>query len=315
MSDQQHISFRQLRALVAVVQDGSITGAADRLNLTPPAVHTQLKTLEDSVGTPLLIRARGQSMTLTEAGRLLYDTAARIDGELSRTLRDIAAVRNGREGRVHLGVVSTGKYFAPGIVASLRRICPGIDVRLSVGNRQAIVAALESRTLHLAIMGRPPRAPQVTAQPLGPHPHVLIAAPDHPLAGAGKVTDDALLRETFIMREDGSGTRILANRYLDRIGNGLDYASIEMDSNETIKQAVIAGLGIAMISEHTVTEELRSGRLVRLSASGLPIIRQWYLLHLQHTPLSPAADRIKAEISALNASFLPDISDAGAGQP
>ncbi|WP_095587647.1 LysR family regulator CbbR [Actibacterium ureilyticum] len=305
MSEQEHLTLRQLRSLIAAAQEGSITGAADLLHLTPPAIHTQLKTLEESMDTPLLNRTRGQALSLTEAGQLLYDAAVRIEGELARTLRDIAAVRDGREGRVHLGVVSTGKYFAPGIVARLRKICPGIDVRLSVGNRQTIIAALDRHSLHLAIMGRPPRAPLVTAEPLGAHPHVIIAAPDHPLAGLAKIPDDALLRETFITREEGSGTRILGIRYLDRIGNGQTYAKIEMDSNETIKQAVIAGLGIAMISEHTVTEELRSGRLVRLNASGLPIMRQWYLLHLQDSPLTPAARRVRDEISAMEASFLP----------
>ncbi|MBW0158309.1 LysR family transcriptional regulator [Sedimentimonas flavescens] len=307
MIDPDRIKLSQLRALVAVVSDGSITGAAERLNLTAPAIHTQLKLLEDTVGTALLNRTRGQAMTLTEAGQVLFDAAARIEGELTRALRDIVAVQEGHEGRVHLGVVSTGKYFAPGIVAAMRKCCPGIDVRLSIGNRQEIIHALDTRTLHLAIMGRPPRTPSVIAERLGNHPHVIIAAPDHPLAGIGEVPDAALLRETFIMREEGSGTRILANRYLDRIGSGQGYGSIVMDSNETIKQAVIAGLGIALISEHTVIEELRSRRLVRLPAKGLPLIREWYILHTSDTPLTPAATRIQDEILAMNGSYLPHL--------
>lgn len=299
------LSFRQLRALVAVVETGTITNAAERLNLTTPAVHTQLKTLEDAMGLPLLTRQRGEAMGSTDAGQLLYDAAARIDGELERALRDISALRAGREGRVHIGVVSTGKYFAPRIVARLRNLRPGITIDLSVGNRQKIIDMLQRRSLHLAIMGRPPHEPLVTAQAMAPHPHVIIAAPDHPLAGIGKVPHAALLRETFILREEGSGTRILANRFLDRIGGEGRMETIDMDSNETIKQAVMAGLGIAMISEHTVIEELRNRRIVRLEAEGLPIIRQWFLLHPEDTPLSASAARIKAEIAAMKGSIFP----------
>ncbi|MFV0361329.1 LysR family transcriptional regulator [Tropicimonas sp.] len=302
---KQRLSLRQLRALVAVVETGAITHAAGRLNLTTPAVHTQLKILEDFLDIPLLTRPRGEAMTPTDAGQLLYDAAARIDGELDRALRDIAALRSGHEGRVHIGVVSTGKYFAPRIVARLRRLHPGIVINLSVGNRQAIIGMLQRRSLHLAIMGRPPREPLVTALAIAPHPHVIIAAPDHPLAGIGKVPLAALLGETFIMREEGSGTRILANRFLDRIGGDRCTETIDMDSNETIKQAVMAGLGIAMISEHTVTEELRNRRIVRLEAEGLPIVRQWFLLHPEDTPLSASAARIKAEISLMRDTIFP----------
>ena len=302
---EKRLSFRQLRALVAVVETGSITGAAARLNLTPPAIHTQLKMLEDALGIAALTRRRSEPMTLTEAGQLLFDAAVRIDGELSRALRDVDAIRSGHEGRVHVGVVSTGKYFAPGIVARLRRICPGIEINLSVGNRSKIIKALRTGSLHLAIMGRPPREPLVTAVSLAPHPHVMIAAPDHPLIGINPIPAAVIIKETFIMREEGSGTRILANHFLDRIGGGASYNTFEMDSNETIKQAVIAGLGIAIISEHTVIEELQNRRLVLLDVDGLPIMRQWFLLHPEDTPLSPAAARIKAEISAIKGSIFP----------
>lgn len=299
------LSFRQLRALVSVIETGSISTAAERLNLTSPAVHTQLKTLEDAIEMPLLTRQRGEAMAATEAGQLLYDAAARIDGELDRALRDIEALRAGREGRVHIGVVSTGKYLAPRIVARLRELHPGIAINLSVGNRQQLIEMLQKRNVHLAIMGRPPRQPLVTALNLAPHPHIMIAAPDHALAGIGPVPHAALLRETFIMREEGSGTRILTNRFLERIGRDGNMETIDMDSNETIKQAVMAGLGIAIISEHTVIEELRNGRIVRLEAEGLPIMRQWFLLHPEDTPLSASAARIKAEIFAMKDSIFP----------
>ncbi len=140
---------------------------------------------------------------------------------------------------------------------------------------------------------------------LGDHPHVLIAPPDHPLVGAAEITPDELLRETILMREQGSGTRILATRFLDRIGEGKTYERAEMGTNETIKQAVIAGLGVALISYHTVVEELRSGRLVTLDLPGLPIMRHWFLLHPAETPLSGAARTVWQFIATEKDSFLP----------
>ncbi|MFN3525528.1 MAG: LysR substrate-binding domain-containing protein, partial [Paracoccus sp. (in: a-proteobacteria)] len=141
--------------------------------------------------------------------------------------------------------------------------------------------------------------------PIGPHPHIIIAAPDHPLAAMDPVTPDDLLTQTFLSREEGSGSRNLMTRFLDRIGEGTPWRAVEMGTNETIKQAVIAGLGIALISQHTCTEELRAGRLVALSAIGLPIQRSWYLLHRADRTLSPATQRIHDRIEGLRGSFLP----------
>jgi DNA-binding transcriptional LysR family regulator len=156
-------------------------------------------------------------------------------------------------------------------------------------------------------MGRPPRTPIVHAEPIGEHPQVIIAAPEHPLAGQRGIAPQALLDEVFIAREQGSGTRILMTRYLDRIGRGTPYRLIEMDSNETIKQAVIAGLGVAMISQHTVTDELRSGRLVTLDADTLPIRRQWYLVHRSDLDLSPTLATVFHYIADQKGAFLPQL--------
>ena len=301
------LTFRQLRALQAVADHGSFSGAAEALRLTAPGVHTQLKNLENLTQAALLDRSTPGALKLAPAGRLLVASAQRIESDLSKTLRDIDALGEGRIGQVRLGVVSTGKYFAPMLVARLKRASPDVEIILEIGNREQIITMLKSRSLHLAIMGRPPREPLVTSEVIGPHPHVLIAAPDHPLANARDIPDQTLLKETFILREEGSGTRILMNRYLDRIGEGAPFASIVMGSNETIKQAVIAGLGIAMISQHTVIEELRSGRLVQLAAQGLPILRNWYLLYPTEAGLSPAANRIHGLISETQGDFLPEL--------
>lgn len=301
------LTLKHLRALRAVARTGTISGAADSLRITPPGVHTQLKNLEELAGVPLLDRARPGDMRLTQAGELLAAAAERIETELTRTMRDIAAVAEGKIGHVRLGVVSTGKYFAPALVARLMAQCPEIGIQLEVGNREQIIAMLRAGALHLAIMGRPPREPLVVSEVIGPHPHVLIAPPDHRLAGRAGVARDELIRETFILREEGSGTRILMNRYLDRIGEGQPFDSLVMGSNETIKQAVMAGLGIALISMHTVIEELRSGRLVQLAGETMPIMRSWFLLYPAEAGLTPASRRLHALISQSAGDFLPTL--------
>lgn len=301
------ITFRQLRALRTVAETGSLTVAAQVLGLTAPAIHSQLRQLEQLAECALLSREGHGPFRPTEEGQALLDAELQVVTALARADRQITALRHGQVGNVVLGVVSTGKYFAPGLVAALRRAIPQIAVTLRVGNREDIIAALSRRELDLVIMGRPPREPEVVADPIGPHPHVIIAAPDHPLAGADPVTPGDLLDQTFLSREDGSGTRILTNRFLDRIGQGRPWRMVEMGTNETIKQAVMAGLGIALISQHTVTEELRSGRLVALRVMGMPILRTWYLMHRADQQPGPAAARIINAIQAMQGSFLPRI--------
>lgn len=299
------LTLRQLRALRAVATRGTLTAAAQELGLSPPAVHGQIRTLEGLLGSPLLHRTEQGSFAPTHEGQAVLDAEARIATALQTCAQRVAALRNGQSGVAALGVVSTGKYFAPGLVAALRKLFPDIEVILRIGNRDRIIGALASRALDLAITGRPPRNPAVIAEPIGPHPHIIIAAPDHPLANADPAMPSELMEQTFLVREEGSGTRILMTRFLDRIGEGQTWHSIEMGTNETIKQAVIAGLGIALISRHTVTEELRSGRLVPIKAIGLPIQRTWYLIRREDSEMTPAATRIHDHIQSLNGSFLP----------
>ncbi|WP_137702739.1 LysR family regulator CbbR [Marimonas lutisalis] len=307
MARLEAVTLKQLRALRAVADYGSITAAAEVLSLTPPAVHTQLRTLEDNLDCTLLDRSPAGGAQLTTEGRAVLDANITIESALESCAQKLKAYREGRTGVVVLGVVSTGKYFAPRLVAQLRQAFPEIEVILKVSNRDGIITALQQRAIELAIMGRPPRTPAVHAEPIGEHPHVMIAAPDHPLAGRRGIAPQALLDQTFIAREQGSGTRILMTRYLDRIGGGTPYRLVEMDSNETIKQAVMAGLGIAMISQHTVTEELRSGRLVALDADTLPIRRQWYLLHRADLDMSPTLNTVFNHIAEQKGAFLPSL--------
>jgi len=293
MKRLEQITLKQLRALQGVAATGNISAAADRLGLTGPAVHNQLKLLEDLMQSPLILREGRERNTVTPQGKVLLTAYAELRASLGRAITQINAINAGKAGSVVLGVVSTAKYFAPRIVALLQQDLPDIEVSLKVGNRGAIIAALERGEFDLCIMGRPPRQPLAVAEPLADHPHVIIAAADHPLAGSDDVASQALLTERFVMREQGSGTRILAARYLEEIGHPQETNLIEMSSNETIKQAVIAGLGIALISGHTVTEELRSGRLVALACRGLPIVRKWFLLSRPEKPLTTAAGAVR----------------------
>lgn len=311
MSAEDVLTLRQLRALSAVARLGTMAAAGRELGLTTPAIHNQIKGLEDLFGLPLLYRSGdGPGAGPTPAGRMLLDAAARIEGALSQAGARIAALKRGDEGHVVLGCVSTAKYFAPRLVKLLRARHPGIEVALEIGNREAILADLDRMRFDLTIMGRPPRLPPVEARPIGPNPHTLIAAPDHPLAGRSALSAADLAGETFLSREDGSGTRILMTRYLDRLGDGAPFNVVEMGSNETIKQAVMAGLGIAFLSLHTLADELRHGSLVTLQAPGLPIERHWFLVRRLDQPQAPAAHALAETITALQGSFLPALPES-----
>lgn len=287
-----------------VVESKTISAAADMLGLTGPAVHNQLKTLEETLQTRVLMREAGSGNQLTPQGAALLIAYEEMSASLTRALMRIEALNAGDCGNLTIGVVSTGKYFAPKIVALLREAMPDVKVTLKIGNRTDTIHLLESGEVDLCIMGRPPRAPLADTQTLADHPHVLIASPDHPLAGRPVATDE-LLSERFVLREEGSGTRIMANRYLDEIGSGRIFETFEMDSNETIKQAVMAGLGIALISAHTVAAELEAGRLVTLDVPLFPIMRQWFIVTPGVVQPTPLTDRVRTWLLENRSAFIP----------
>lgn len=304
MNPLNAITFKQLRALEAIAQSGSISSAAETLALTPPAVHSQLKALEENFGCAMVMRSSHGAFEVTAEGAVLLEAFSKTSAALQKAALQIDGLKKGLAGTVILGVVSTAKYVAPAIVANLKKDFPEIEVILQVGNRGDIIAALDAGQIDIAIMGRPPRRPEVVAYGIGDHPHVLIASPDHPLVSLPEATAEQVLGEHFIMREQGSGTRILSMRFLDQFGEGRPFTFTEMDSNETIKQAVIAGLGIALISAHTAIEELKSGRLRVIHAKNLPIVRQWFVLHRADQKPSGAMERILETIREQGNHFL-----------
>jgi len=308
MSVTRNVTLKHLRGFAEVLRRGTIAAAAERLHLTAPAVSTQLKTLETLVGAPILDRS-GDVLRPTEVGEELLRAIGLIEAALNRCEERIASLNEGAAGLVRLGVVSTGKYFAPSLVARFNKTAPGITLYLTVGNRDDIVETLRSRGIDLAVMGRGPENLDVIAHPLGPHPYVLIAPPGHPQAGRHEADSEALLSETFLTREAGSGTRTLMTRELDRLGGGRSYRVVEMASNETIKQAVMAGLGIALLSAHTVHAELAEGKLVTLALPRLPIMRHWYLIYRSDESLTAAATVFRDFVIGLEGSFLPGAQD------
>jgi DNA-binding transcriptional LysR family regulator len=211
-----------------------------------------------------------------------------VAGALQQTQERLDELRGLKTGVLKLGAVSTAKYFAPSLLAAFKRAHPEVTIRFTVGNREEITRNLADHQSDLVIMGRPPRELDTVAQAFAKHPLVIVAAPSHPLAGRRRIPLERLESESFLIREQGSGTRAAMEQIFRE--RGASYrATMEVGSNETIKQAVIAGMGISFISAHTVGLELRAKRLVVLDVVGLPIAREWFVIHLTRKQLSPVA--------------------------
>jgi len=284
---RRQTTIRQLEVLEAVGRLGSVTAAAGALHLTQPAVSMQLRQLEEQLEISLF-EPVGRGLQITEPGREL----AALASEMLLRLDDFATaareLRGVRRGRVRLGVVSTAKYFAPRLLALFLKSHPGLDLKLNVYNREQILEQLQSYAIDLGIMGRPPEGVSLVGTPFAPNPLAIVAAPSHPLSLRTHIPPEDLEEEPFIVRESGSGTRIAMDRYFAEIGMTVKTV-MEADSNETIKQAVMAGIGIGMLSLHTVRLEMAAGRLVALRVAGLPLRRQWFVVHSRLRALTPAA--------------------------
>jgi LysR family transcriptional regulator, low CO2-responsive transcriptional regulator len=282
----KRLTIRQLRALAAVRVTGSFTAAANYLHVTQPAVTLQLRNLQELAGLPLIQRT-ADGILLTDAGLEVQRLTNRIQAALLDCEQSLDMIAGRGSGRVSIGAVSTAKYFVPFAIAGFSRRFPKIDVTLQIGNREDIRDALRGYDLDIAVMGQPPADVEVEMRSLGKHPHIIVAASGHRLAKSKLSTTD-LADETFITREVGSGTRLLMEQFFQKTGLKAKIG-MEMDSNETIKQAVIAGLGIAFISQHTVSHELQQRRLVSLKVLGLPVMRQWHAIRRADKVLLPPA--------------------------
>lgn len=298
----RNVTLKQLRALTAVIDAGTVTLAARQLNVTPPAVTMQIQLLEEQVGLPLLDRA-GDRFRPSDAGREVIAMARRVERAMAECGATLDAMKGLDAGRVSVGIVSTAKYFAPHALGAFARLHPGIDVALVVGNREEIIAALRGDVIDVAVMGRPPLDIEVEKTLLGPHPHVIIAPTGHALCRR-PVAAEELAGSTFLVREPGSGTRTLMERFFQHAGVE-PKIGMEIGSNETIKQAVMAGLGLSFISAHTIAAEVADGRLALLDVEGLPVVRQWFVVKRSAKRLTPPAAALNAFLAESGATFLP----------
>ena len=285
------LTLRQLQIFVVAARHLSYARAAEELHLSPPAVSMQLKQLEDNAGLPLFERM-GRGVTLTQAGELLVHHALRILGEIKDAESNLQALLGAEVGKLSVGLVSTAKYFMPRLLAQFAEAHAGIEIEFTVGNREALLQKLQDNAIDLAVMGRTPVEIDAHAEPIARHPYVLIAPADHPLRHAECFDLQELRKETFLLREEGSGSRRVAE---EMFKNHLftPARSISLGSNETIKQAVMAGMGVSLLSLHTLPLELKTAELCILDVLGTPIERTWYVVHMNSKRLLPAGQQFR----------------------
>lgn len=306
-----HFTFRQLQIFESVARWLSYSRASEELHLTQPAVSMQIRQLEDLAGLALF-EQMGKRVFLTHAGEELYQHARVIARQMKDAKEALESLREGISGRLDIAIISTAKYFAPALLVRFCELYPGVQLKLSVSNRARIVQQLQHNEVDLVIMGQPPEDMGVVMEPFARNAHIIVVPPHHALAGQSRVAATDLAHEAFLMREKGSGTRQLLERFL--LSHDIEVQPrMEMSSNETIKQAVIAGMGIAFISEHTVALELQTGRLVSLSVEGLPIVRDWNLVHHRGKRLSPVARAFKTFLLEQAPAMLGLEADRSAG--
>jgi DNA-binding transcriptional LysR family regulator len=299
----RQITLRQLRAVLAVNRLAKINLAARELGLTPSAVTLQIQQAEAELESTLFDRTR-DGFRATTAGVAVIAAAQAIDALAD----ELIGVRTSGRGILRFGAVSTAKYFAPALAAAFMAEFPGIEVRLRIGNRASIVTDLAERNVDVALMGRPPWQVAVQSFLIGEHPLVIIAAPDHPLATDRHISKRRIAAETFLVREHGSGTRSSLELFFADVPGRTDRLGQEFGSNESIKQAAMAGLGVAFISAHTIATEVELGRLVILEVIDTPVRRQWFTVNLLDRSSSPAMTAFGDFISRRGAEFLPAVA-------
>lgn len=281
------LTLKQLEAARAVARHGSVTAAAGAAGITPSAMTTRIKELEAICGLALFDRT-ATGLRVNRAGALVVDMADRVQATIEIARGALAGLNGVTMGALAVGITSTAKYFAPRLIADFGRRYPGVEIALSVGNRMEILESLRRLSVDVVIMGRAPDRLNLISEAFGDHPMVIIAPPDHPLAGRRAIGREAVAQEPFLVREEGSGTRAVFEEFFQGRTARRGRLSIEIGSNETIKQGVMAGLGLALISAHTIAAEVEAGRLTVLDVDGLPIMRQWFVAYSAEKALLPA---------------------------
>jgi DNA-binding transcriptional LysR family regulator len=282
-----NITLRQLKVFERVAKRLSFTRAAEELFLTQPAVSMQIKQFEEAVGLPLFERL-GKKIYLTQAGAELYQLSRNIAQQLDEAEQLIEELKGTETGRLNVSVANTVHYFAIRLLGEFCRRHPKVRVSFKVTNRKGLLQNLEDNEADLLLMGQPPDTQDLEAESFLKNPLVIIAPAGHPLSGKKNIALKELSNETFIMREIGSGTRNSVERFLAERGVHLTV-SMEMNTNGAIKQGVEEGLGLGIVSIHTLERELEGRRLVVLDVESFPIMRQWFMVHRAGKRLSAIA--------------------------
>lgn len=287
-----NLTFRQLRVFAEVARLGSNQAAAASLHITPPAVSMQIKELESQLQLALFNR-EGRGLSLSTAGEYFLVHVRRLLTAYKDTEDAMARFLKLDRGVLSLGIVSTAEHFVPQLLARFHEEYPGIELRLRVAhNREKLVAMMRAGEVDLAVMGRPPKEIETRAEAFAAHPLVFVAAPNHPLANLTSIPPSALSAYPFIVREPGSGTRAAMQAFIDE--HHLEpRVAMEVASNETITHSVMAGLGLSLLSLHTIGLELHSGLLRILHIDGTPLMRTWFIVRVQSRHLSPAAEAFR----------------------
>ena len=279
------ITIRQLQIFAEAAKQRSFARVAENLHISPAGVSLQIKQIEQLAGLPLFERV-GQRTDLTEAGEVLLRYGLTILQAVHDADEALSVLKGLQGGRIRLGVLSTAKYFAPRLISRFRSLYPGVQVTLAVNNREAILQQLLNNDIDIAIMGRPPQGMDMVGTAFAEHPLVIVCHPQHPLAQCGPIAAAQLAGENFLVREPGSGTRTAMEQFFADAGVNI-HLDMVLPSNETIKQAVMAGLGLAFISRHTIALELESAYLQVLPVSGTPVMRAWHVVRRAAKPQTP----------------------------
>lgn len=286
-----HLTLRQLKVFESVARHLSYSRAADELHLTQPAVSMQIKQLEGNISLPLFEQL-GKRIYLTDAGRELYQYSRSISQQLADMEVALDELKGMERGKLNISVVTTANYFAPHLLAKFCQRYKGVTVSLNVSNRETVLKQLSDNLIDLAIMGQPPEGLDIDSESFIENPLVVIAPPDHPLCKEKNIPVNRLAKEVFLVRESGSGTRGAMERFFAahevKINKGM-----EADTTEAIKQAVQAGMGLGIMSQHTAELELETNRLKILDVQGFPILRYWHVVNRKNKRLSGVANAFR----------------------
>jgi len=295
----RRLTLRQFRIFEAVARNLSFSRAAEELHLSQPAVSMQVKGIELILGLPLTEQL-GKKIFLTDAGREVLYASQSITARLDDLQSNLTQLRDVESGHLNLAVTSTANPVATGLLAQFRSARPKVTIHLDVSNRAEVLHHLAINRIDLAIMGQVPEGLDLEATRFMDNPLGIIAPASHPLARRKNIPVAQLASESFLVREAGSGTRGAMERFF--AAKGLEIrTSMEMSSNEAIKHAVQAGLGLGILSLQTLELELALKRLVVLDVEGFPIMRHWYIVHRIDKRLSPATQAFKEFVLGLAA--------------